>query len=118
MWGKPIDIEHWSRVAPEWTAWARAPNHDAFWAYRAALVAFIGGGEGDAPRPDAGQFTSLLRIPARRPIKAVYIRSLLTLAELGLGVERYYTAIIAAHQPRDRACLTNGVPGVPWASWT
>ena len=48
MSGKPIDIEHWSRVASEWTAWARAPNHDAFWAYRASLLAFIGRGAGDA----------------------------------------------------------------------
>ena len=22
------DREHWSKVASEWTAWARAPNHD------------------------------------------------------------------------------------------
>src|SRR5215470_5703365 len=42
------DIEHWSRIASEWTAWARAPNHDAFWAYRASLLAFIGQGAGDA----------------------------------------------------------------------
>jgi SAM-dependent methyltransferase len=42
------DREHWSRVAAEWIAWARAPNHDAFWAYRDALLAFIGRGEGDA----------------------------------------------------------------------
>src|SRR6516164_8795874 len=48
MSGKGVDIEHWSRIAAEWTAWARAPNHDAFWAYRASLLAFIGRGEGDA----------------------------------------------------------------------
>jgi len=48
MSGKDVDIEHWSRIAAEWTAWARAPNHDAFWAYRASLVAFIGQGVGDA----------------------------------------------------------------------
>jgi hypothetical protein len=42
MSGKDVDIEHWSRIAAEWTAWARAPNHDAFWAYRASLLAFIG----------------------------------------------------------------------------
>ena len=36
------DIEHWSRVATEWIAWARAPNHDEFWAYRASLHSFIG----------------------------------------------------------------------------
>jgi SAM-dependent methyltransferase len=42
------DIEHWSRIATEWIAWARAPNHDAFWAYRGSLLAFIGQGAGDA----------------------------------------------------------------------
>ena len=39
---------HWSRVAAEWIAWARAPNHDAFWAYRDSLIAFIGRGKGEA----------------------------------------------------------------------
>jgi SAM-dependent methyltransferase len=48
MSGKDVDIEHWSRIAAEWIAWARAPNHDAFWAYRASLLAFIGQGSGDA----------------------------------------------------------------------
>ncbi len=43
-----IDHEHWSLVAGEWIAWARAPNHDAFWAYREGLVAFVGRGEGEA----------------------------------------------------------------------
>ena len=42
------DHAHWSRIAPEWVAWARTPNHDAFWAYRASLLAFIGRGEGEA----------------------------------------------------------------------
>jgi SAM-dependent methyltransferase len=35
-------------VAAEWVAWARTPSHDAFWAYRAALCAFIGAGKGEA----------------------------------------------------------------------
>ena len=48
MSDKQIDIEHWSRIASEWTAWARAPNHDEFWAYRGSLIAFIGQGDGDA----------------------------------------------------------------------
>ena len=42
------DCAHWSRVAQEWLAWARTPNHDAFWAYRASLLGFIGRGEGAA----------------------------------------------------------------------
>src|SRR5437868_4961640 len=47
MSGRPIDIEHWSRIASEWTACSRAPNHDEFWAYRTSLLAFIEGA-GDA----------------------------------------------------------------------
>jgi SAM-dependent methyltransferase len=43
-----MDQGHWSRIAAEWLVWARAPNHDAFWAYRASLVAFIGRGAGEA----------------------------------------------------------------------
>jgi SAM-dependent methyltransferase len=43
-----LDNEHWSRIAAEWVAWARTPNHDAFWAYRASLLAFIGQGDGEA----------------------------------------------------------------------
>jgi len=42
------DREHWSRVYGEWIEWARAPNHDAFWAYRESLIAFVGRGEGEA----------------------------------------------------------------------
>jgi SAM-dependent methyltransferase len=42
------DREHWSRTADEWIAWARTPNHDAFWAYRDAFVDFVGVGDGAA----------------------------------------------------------------------
>src|SRR5262252_4788447 len=48
MSAKHKDIEHWSRIATEWMAWARAPNHDAFWAYRGSLLAIIGRGAGEA----------------------------------------------------------------------
>jgi 2-polyprenyl-3-methyl-5-hydroxy-6-metoxy-1,4-benzoquinol methylase len=41
------DREHWSRFAREWIAWARTPNHDAFWAYRQSLIEFIGRGSGE-----------------------------------------------------------------------
>jgi SAM-dependent methyltransferase len=43
-----IDRDHWARVAAEWVRWARAPNHDAFWAYRDAFAAFVGTGKGEA----------------------------------------------------------------------
>jgi SAM-dependent methyltransferase len=42
------DYEHWVRNAGDWIAWARAPNHDAFWAYRGQLLDFIGNAEGNA----------------------------------------------------------------------
>ncbi len=45
---RTADREHWSRVYSEWIEWARTPNHDAFWAYREALIAFVGRGEGEA----------------------------------------------------------------------
>ena len=48
MSAKGTEVGHWSRIAAQWTAWARAPNHEEFWAYRAALLAFIGQGAGDA----------------------------------------------------------------------
>jgi SAM-dependent methyltransferase len=48
MNGAGEDRKHWSQVADEWVAWARKPNHDAFWAYRASLAAFIGRGNGKA----------------------------------------------------------------------
>ena len=48
MNGAGKDHKHWSQVAEEWVAWAREPNHDAFWADRASLAAFIGRGNGKA----------------------------------------------------------------------
>jgi SAM-dependent methyltransferase len=48
MTNTKTDHEHWSRVAADWIAWARTPNHDAYWAYRSALSGFIGQGTGAA----------------------------------------------------------------------
>ena len=42
------DQEHWSRIADEWVAWARTPDHDAFWAYRESFAEFVGRGSGVA----------------------------------------------------------------------
>lgn len=42
------DKAHWTRIADQWIAWARSPGHDAFWAYRDALVRFIGPGRSRA----------------------------------------------------------------------
>ncbi|MEP9380134.1 class I SAM-dependent methyltransferase [Aquabacter sp. CN5-332] len=43
-----VDRDYWSAVADEWIAWARLPDHDAFWSYRSALSGFIGKGNGAA----------------------------------------------------------------------
>lgn len=42
------DSEHWAGAAAQWIAWARAPNHDAFWAYRDALADYLGTATGRA----------------------------------------------------------------------
>ncbi|WP_142848871.1 bifunctional 2-polyprenyl-6-hydroxyphenol methylase/3-demethylubiquinol 3-O-methyltransferase UbiG [Telmatospirillum sp. J64-1] len=47
--------EHWARVAAEWIAWARSPRHDAFWAYREALLAYLGKGCGKALEVGCGE---------------------------------------------------------------
>jgi SAM-dependent methyltransferase len=49
------DVGHWSRIASEWIAWARTPNHDAFWAYRDAFATFVGRGEGEALEVGCGE---------------------------------------------------------------
>jgi SAM-dependent methyltransferase len=46
MTDKSPDRAHWTRFAAEWTAWARAPGHDAFWSYQDAFVEFVGAGSG------------------------------------------------------------------------
>ncbi len=50
-----LDRAHWARVAAEWTAWARKPGHDAFWAYRDALLGFIGHGDKRALEVGCGE---------------------------------------------------------------
>jgi len=52
---KPGDQRHWAEVAPEWIAWARAPNHDAFWAYRKAFNDFVGAGSDNALEVGCGE---------------------------------------------------------------
>lgn len=42
------DVDHWSRVAGDWIAWAQTPGHDAFWAYRTEFAGFVGAGTGAA----------------------------------------------------------------------
>ncbi|WP_406872308.1 class I SAM-dependent methyltransferase [Aminobacter sp. P9b] len=49
------DERYWTGVAEQWIAWARAPGHDAFWAYRKGLVDFIGKGSGRALEVGCGE---------------------------------------------------------------
>jgi SAM-dependent methyltransferase len=51
----PTDREHWTRVAKEWTEWARSPGHDAFWAYQKSLINFIGRGQDEALEVGCGE---------------------------------------------------------------
>lgn len=48
MTGTETDQKHWTEIAEEWIAWARAPGHDAFWSYAQAFGAFVGKGNGEA----------------------------------------------------------------------
>src|SRR6266481_4095132 len=66
MSDKHKDIEHWSRIASEWMVWARAPNHDAFWAYRGSLLAFIGQSTGGRSRCGLWRGASLTRFEGMR----------------------------------------------------
>jgi 2-polyprenyl-3-methyl-5-hydroxy-6-metoxy-1,4-benzoquinol methylase len=49
------DTTHWSKVAQQWISWARAPGHDAFWAYRQSMTRFIGCGPGRALEIGCGE---------------------------------------------------------------
>ena len=40
--------EYWREEATRWAAWARAPQHDAYWYYRDAFFALV---------PPPGRFT-------------------------------------------------------------
>ncbi|MEL6521701.1 MAG: class I SAM-dependent methyltransferase [Pseudomonadota bacterium] len=49
------DVTHWASVAKDWIGWAQAPDHDSFWAYRAAFQNFIGSGSGQALEIGCGE---------------------------------------------------------------
>jgi 2-polyprenyl-3-methyl-5-hydroxy-6-metoxy-1,4-benzoquinol methylase len=75
---KDKDCEHWSEVAAEWIKWARAPNHDAFWAYRDSLIGFIGRSDGKALDVGCGEgrisralMSSGYRVTAADPVRAL-----------------------------------------------
>ncbi len=97
MSGKDLDIEHWSRIAAEWTAWARAPNHDAFWAYRAALLAFIGQGAGEALDVGCGEgrISRVLKDCGYRVTAVDPVEQLVSAAEQAGSADAYKIAAAA-----------------------
>jgi SAM-dependent methyltransferase len=94
MSGKPVDIEHWSRIASEWTAWARAPNHDAFWAYRASLISFIGHGAGDSLDVGCGEgrVSRVLKECGYRVVAIDPVEKLISAAEQAGSADYYRIA--------------------------
>jgi len=97
MSGKHIDIEHWSRIASEWTAWARAPNHDEFWAYRGSLIAFIGQGDGDALDVGCGEgrVSRVLKECGYRVTAIDPVEKLVSAAEKARSADAYRIAAAA-----------------------
>jgi 2-polyprenyl-3-methyl-5-hydroxy-6-metoxy-1,4-benzoquinol methylase len=97
---KPVDIEHWSRIASEWTAWARASDHDAFWAYRASLISFIGHGTGDTLDVGCGEgrVSRVLKECGCRVMAIDPVEKLISAAEQA-GSADYYRIAAAADLP-------------------
>src|SRR5690242_7446618 len=97
MSGKGMDIEHWSRIAAEWTAWARTPNHDAFWAYRASLLTFIGRGAGDALDLGCGEgrVSRVLKECGYRVMAVDPVEKLISAAEQAGSADAYRIAAAA-----------------------
>jgi SAM-dependent methyltransferase len=95
-----LDHEHWSRIAAEWVAWARTPNHDAFWAYRASLSAFIGRGEGEALDVGCGEgrVSCVLKDCGYRVMATDPVEALISAAEQA-GSAHDYKVAAAANLP-------------------
>jgi SAM-dependent methyltransferase len=98
------DHKHWSQVAEEWVAWARKPNHDAFWAYRASLAAFIGRGSGKALDVGCGEGRISRELTACGfQVTAVDPVSRLVSAAIEAQSARNYAVASAAELPFENA---------------
>jgi SAM-dependent methyltransferase len=88
------DHEHWARIAAQWIAWARAPNHDAFWAYRNSLIDFIGRGEGEALDVGCGEgrVSRVLRECGYRVTAADPVEQFVLAAEQADSADHYKVA--------------------------
>lgn len=96
------DREHWSKVAAQWIAWARAPNHDPFWSYRAQLLDFIGRGTGEALDVGCGEgrISRALKECGRRVTATDAVPEMLFAAEQSGSADAYRLAE-AAKLPFD-----------------
>ena len=92
-----VDQRHWSRIAAEWLAWARTPNHDAFWAYRDSLVAFIGRGAGDALDVGCGEgrVSRVLKDCGYRVTATDPVEAFVSAAEQARSADEYRVAAAA-----------------------
>ena len=92
-----VDQRHWSRIAAEWLAWARTPNHDAFWAYRDSLVAFIGRGAGYALDVGCGEgrVSRVLKDCGYRVTATDPVEAFVSAAEQARSADEYRVAAAA-----------------------
>jgi SAM-dependent methyltransferase len=92
-----MDHERWSRVAAEWIAWARTPNHDAFWAYRSSLLSFIGRNEGEALDVGCGEgrVSQVLKACGYRVTATDPVAAFITAAEQAGSADDYKVATVA-----------------------
>lgn len=100
------DREHWSHYASEWIAWARTPNHDAFWAYLDPLKAFIGRGTGEALEIGCGEgrVSRLLQDCGYRVTATDPVGDLVT-AAAEAGSARAYAVAEAGNLPFADRCF-------------
>ena len=91
------DHEHWTRIAAQWIAWARAPNHDSFWAYRNSLIDFIGRGEGEALDVGCGEgrVSRILRERGYRVTATDPVEQFVSVAKQTNSADRYEVATAA-----------------------
>jgi len=78
-------------------AWAQTPNHDAFWAYRASLLAFIGRGEGEALDVGCGEgrVSRLLKNCGYRVTATDPVEAFVSAAEQAGSADEYKVATAA-----------------------
>lgn len=89
------DVEHWDAEAADWITWARTPGHDAFWAYRAPFLAFVGPGAGRAAIDIGGGEGRVSRALAEagwRPTLVEPVAALLAAARDARSAEAYHLA--------------------------